>query len=120
MTINSVIESIDRLKPNGYTDADKYGWISAVDGILSVEVLGESQPVSYRCPEDGDKELILPAPFDDLYGLYLGAMIDFYNQEYTHYNNSAMLFAQRLDEYKRWYLRQHGEGKAKNFRNVMG
>ena len=118
-TMNSTIEHIDRLKPNVYTDEDKYEWISRVNNMIATEV-HQTEPVVYAIPDDADKELLVPAPYDDLYGLYVASMIDFYNREYGHYNNSTMMFSERLEAYKAWYIRQHNPEKAKNFRNVMG
>ena len=119
-TMNSVIETIDGLKPNVYTDEDKYKWIGTVDGLISVEVFGDAEPVIYKLPEDADKELLVKAPYDDIYGLYAAAMIDFHNKEYNNYNNSVLMFTDRLDAFKDWYIRTHRTCKANNFRNVMG
>ena len=118
-TMNSTIEYIDRLKPNVYSEEDKYAWIIRVEGMISTQV-HEIEPVIHLNPEDADKELSVPAPFDDIYALYVAAMIDFYNKEYSHYNNSAMMFTERLEQYKAWYIRHNMPKGAKNFRNVMG
>lgn len=40
-------------------------------------------------PEDGDKPLLVEAPYDGLYDLYLMSKVDFYNREADNYNNSA-------------------------------
>lgn len=120
MTMNQVIEYIDGVKPNVYTDDDKYVWMSRLDGMISVEVHQDAEPVKHNLPADADKELLVPHPYDDIYGLYVAAMIDFYNKEYNHYNNSVLMFSERLDAYKAWYIRTHRTGTAKNFRNVMG
>ena len=34
MTPNKVIEKIDRLKPNSYSEEDKMGWINELDGMV--------------------------------------------------------------------------------------
>ena len=31
-----------------------------------------------------------------------------------------LMFNERLEQYKAWYIREHSCGEAKNFRNVMG
>lgn len=119
-TMNSVIEYIDGVKPNVYTDDDKYKWISTVDGLVSLEVHQDAEATTYKLPDEADKELLVKAPYDDIYGLYVAAMIDFHNKEYNNYNNSVLMFTDRLDAYKVWYIRNHPTCKAKNFRNVMG
>lgn len=118
-TMNKAIEYIDGVKPNVYTEEAKYQWIARLDGMIAAEVHREEAP-AYNLPEDADTPLLVPAPYDDVYGLYVAAMIDFFNKEYNNYNNSALMFSQRLDQYKEWYIRHHAAGKAHNFRNVMG
>ena len=119
-TMNSIIEYVDRVKPNVYEATDKYRWLSKVEGVISAEVHGMAEPVTLAIPADADKELLVPAPYDDVYAFYLCAMIDFHNQDYEDYNNAAQLFGEHLELYKKYYIRQHGGGSAKNFRNVMG
>ena len=133
MTPNKVIEVVDRLKPNAYSEEDKLRWISELEGMVVrlvfqwdetylaeveakykskeikedeyKEILNKTKPFVY--PEDMDKELLIPAPFDDVYNLFLCAKIDYYNREYTNYNNSAMMFEARYTEYKKDYIRNN-------------
>ena len=119
MTMNEVIEYIDRVKPNVYSDEDKYRWMNTLDGLVAHEVMQvEKEP--YDIPKDADETLLVPHPYDDIYGLYVSAMIDYHNREYDEYNNAVMLFQERLEQYKTWYIRNHPCCEAKNFRNVMG
>ena len=116
-TMDQVIGYIDRVKPNVYTDEDKCGWIGTLDGLVAREVL-EGEGPSYTFPEDMGAELLLPPPFEDLYFLYVGAMIDFHNREYDSYNNMTLMFRERYEQYKAWYIRQNPTCKARGFRNV--
>lgn len=107
MTPNKVIESVDNRRPNSYSEEVKLGWISNLDGMVKKLVIQEEYVKPYSYPEDMDKELLIPFPFDDLYSLYLESMIDFYNREYGNYNNSAMMFEAQFTEYKKAYIREH-------------
>ena len=119
-TMNTVIERVDKVKPNAF-DADiKLGWLSKVEGTISTEVYGMAEPRVPRVPEDADEELMAPEAFDDIYDLYLSAMIDFHNREYEEYNASATLFHERMQALKTWYIQHHTSSRARNFRNVMG
>lgn len=111
---------MDAVKPNVFGDEEKYRWIASVDGRISVEVMGMDEPVTYALPEDADKPLLVGTPYDDIYELYVSAMIDFHNREYNNYNNTVLMFTERLDAFKAWYIRRHNPAKAGNFRNVMG
>lgn len=60
-----------------------------------------------RYPEDGDLPLLVPHPYDELYGLYLFSQLDLYNREIQNYNNSAAVFNAALDEWRQSYHRTH-------------
>ena len=110
MTPNKAIEIVDRLKPNSYSDEDKLRWINELDGMVQRLVIQTDEIKQYSYPEDMNKELLIPAPFDNAYTLYLEAKIDYHNREYGNYNNSTMMFESQFTEYKKWYIR---ENKAK-------
>lgn len=118
-TMNTVIEYVDRVKPNAYTDEDKYKWINQLEGLVCMQVMDANAP-EYSMPEDADTPLLVGHPFDDIYELYVSAMIDYHNREYNNYNNAVLLFSERMDQFKAWYIRKHAVSKARNFRNVMG
>ena len=107
MTPNKAIEIVDGLKPNTYSEEDKLRWISDLDGRVKRLVIQDDEAISYAFPEDMDKELLIPAPFENSYTLYLEAMIDYHNREYGNYNNSVMMFDAIFTDYKKDYIRKH-------------
>lgn len=117
-TMNTVIEYVDRVKPNAFLDEDKYRWINTLEGLISRDVLGYDAP-EYNLPDDADTPLLVASPYDDIYHLYVSAMIDFYNREYNDYNNAIMMFQERLEQYKNWTIRNSSYVPC-NFRRVMG
>lgn len=118
-TMNSVIEHVDSIKPNAYTENDKYKWINTLEGLVSIQVFGENL-TEYDLPKDADTTLLIPYPFDDIYELYVSSMIDYHNREYNSYNNAVLMFTERMEQFKTWYIQRNPHGKARNFRNVMG
>lgn len=107
MTPNKAIEIVDKLKPNAYSEEDKLRWINELDGMVQRLVIQSDEVTQYAYPDDMDKELLIPAPFDDCYTLFLEAKIDYYNKEIANYNNSAMMFEAQFSEYKKDYIRKH-------------
>lgn len=107
MTPNKAIEIIDRLRPNTYGDEDKLRWINELEGMVQRLVIQSDKVIELTYPDDMDKKLIVPAPFDDVYTLFLEAKIDYYNREYGNYNNSAMMFEAQFSEYKKDYIRNN-------------
>lgn len=107
MTPNKAIEIVDRLKPNSYGDEDKLRWINELEGMVQRLVIQSDEVKELTYPDDMDKELIIPAPFDDSYTLFLEAKVDYYNKEIGNYNNSAMMFEAQFSEYKKDYIRHN-------------
>ena len=105
MTPSKAIEHIDSIRPNTYEEEAKLRWVSDVDTMAKKLVFGHKETVPYSYPEDMDRELIIQAPFDNVYFFYLESMIDYYNREYGNYNNSAMMFESRFSEYKKAVIR---------------
>ena len=107
MTPNKAIEIVDRLKPNSYGEEDKLRWINELDGMVQRLVIQSNEVIQYAYPEDMDKELLIPAPFEDAYTSYLMAQIDYHNREFDYYNNTATMFESTYSEYKKDYIRKH-------------
>lgn len=105
MTANKVIERVDALRPNPYSEEQKLGWINNLEEMVQRLVVQSDEISTLSYPEDMDKELIISAPFDNLYQMYLESMIDYYNREYGNYNNSVVMFETRFAEYKKAYIR---------------
>lgn len=105
-TMNRVIKQVDEKRPNSYKDEQKYRWISSLDGIIAREVMRIEAP-AYDCPADADIELLIRHPFEDLYELYVTAMIELADKEYNDYNQTVLVFEERLKQYKAWYIRNN-------------
>lgn len=52
-------------------------------------------------------EMLVPAPYDDIYIKWLEAQIDYANGEYAKYNNSISMYNAAYDAYAKWYNRTH-------------
>lgn len=76
-----------------------------------------SIPVAW--PEDGDKELLVPAPYDRLYDLYVFAQMDFHNREIDNYNNSTLAFNSAVDAWEKHYHQNHMPIGAGGYANVL-
>ena len=107
MTPNKVSESVDKVKINAYEPEEKFRWISELDGMIRRVVMQEDGAVGYCYPDDEDTDLLVPFPFDNIYPLYIEAMISLHNKEYNEYNNEIQVFNARLEEYKKAYIREN-------------
>ena len=112
VTINEVIERINKTFPDAIDDDIKAKWIIDLEGRLYKEVYlthtgNDEYELVKEYPKDGGKELFVKPPYDNLYDLYIVAQTDLVNREADNYNNSAMVFNTALDEFKKEYHRTH-------------
>lgn len=97
MTVNSLFDFVDMVKPNAFDNADKMRWLNQLEGELQTEVFLIKEPKLY---EREDETLHLRAPWDMLYEYYLTAMIDFWNGEYDKYNTTMQMYNDKYDAFR--------------------
>lgn len=119
-TPNKVIEYVDKVKINAFDQEEKFQWLRELEGMVKRQVMQDTEGVMLEYPDDLDSPLLVEQPWDSVYALYLEAMIDFHNKEYTSYNNTILLFNTKFEDYKKAYIRAHRPKRAGTFRNVMG
>ena len=113
MTIAEVISKVDALKPNTYTPEDKIDWLSTLDARVKSQIIDTHEcndPTffyGYDSVADQETELLVPAPYDEMYLRWLEAMIDYHNSDDDRYNNAIMLFNNAYEGYKKYYTRAH-------------
>ena len=120
MKINEAIQKIDALKPNNYEPADKVKWLSNLDGIIKNEIIdtheGGSEVIFNGYDMDSlETELLVPAPYDDVYIKWLEAQIDYHNGEIGKYSNSMTMYNSAYNAFERHYNR-HNMPKSKSFK----
>ena len=113
MTIIEAISRVDNVKPNSYTQDEKIKWLSEIDGTIKAEIIdthedGENVSFSgYTEDTPVTTELLVPAPYSELYIHYLEMQIDYANNEYGKYNNSVMMFNTSYTAFEKYYNREH-------------
>lgn len=116
MTVTETISQADELRLNAISDEQKAAWVIGLDEQLA-ERLDEVSS-AHGWPS-GDGELLLPAPYDRVYVLYLCSQIDYYNNETALYGNDKAVYDEALGEALSWWRRQHCPDDSGNVR-VMG
>lgn len=113
MKISEAISKVDALKPNTYTSEDKIDWLSTLDHRVKSQIIDThkcNEPISFYGYDgllDQETELLVPAPFDEMYLRWLEAMIDYHNSDDDRYNNAIILFNNVYEGYKKHYTRTH-------------
>lgn len=113
MKIDEVINMVDALKPNAYTQEEKIRWLSNLDSRVKVQIMDaheDNQHTDFKGYDDLTKletELLVSEPYDEMYLRWLEAMIDYTNGDDDRYNNAIILFNNAYENYKRYYTRTH-------------
>lgn len=113
MKVSEAITQANKLRLNTLDDEPKAKWLYALDCDMA-EMMGVPDPVFVWPAEDA--ELLMPAPHDDIYVLYLVAQVDFYNQESALYANDVALYNAAYDDARAWYRRHHVPASKGNWR----
>lgn len=107
MTLNTCLSLVDSLLPNALPQATKCRWLSELEGRIRVELLG--QPAADQTPltvsDTSDPSLIVPFPYDQVYWMYLLALIEYVNGDYARYENGAALFNAAYHGYAKYLIR---------------
>ena len=123
MTIIQAINAIDDLCPNTYKREKKIEQLSKLDGVIKKEIIDKhegSEEVTFNGYDENtplDTELLIPAPYDDIYVFWLQTWIDYWNGEIKKYNNSTSMYKAAYSNFERAYNREHmpKETKIKYF-----
>lgn len=113
MNLGEAINGINKLKPNGYDQSQKIAWLSTLDGIIKKEIIDThegGENIEFNGYDEKTNlltELLVPAPYDDIYIRYLEMQIDYANGEYGKYNNSKVMYNEIFSAFKRHYNRTH-------------
>ena len=101
-TISEIISSADGVRSNPFTANQKLEWIANLDGQINADYLHVSD---YSVPTKMTDEILIDAPHDEMYVVYLLAQIDFYMGEMTRYNAEIARFQTMLDSYTAYVQR---------------
>lgn len=113
MTIIEAINRIDAVNPNNYTQPEKVAWLSTLDGVIKKEIIDTHEGAEavtfngYTVDTPVDTELIVHAPYDEVYLFWLQSKIDYWNGELGKYNNSIMMYNQAYENFEKAYNREH-------------
>lgn len=113
MTIIEAINQLDSLKQNTYSQIDKIRWLSRLDAMVKKQIIDthegadEVSFTGYDENTDCSTELLVPAPYDEVYLRWLEAQIDYANGEYGKYNNSITMFNTAFEAFAKYYTRNN-------------
>lgn len=107
ITINEAISYFDEQCPNMISFDNKVKWLSELDEIIFNKIIrSRENPITTEfspyTSEDGDKQLLVPSPYTEIYRFYLEKMLAIATVKFnsvimlpnylTHTTNSFFLF----------------------------
>lgn len=103
MTARQIIDRVNEIKPNAFSDTVKLAWLNELEGRIAAEVLlmppAEIRGVTLNLTS---VPLVEP-PYDDMYQHYLAARIDEANGEYDKAQNTMARFNACFSEFVCWF-----------------
>ena len=113
MKIIEAINRIDSLVHNTFTQAEKISWLSSVDWMIKKHIIDNHEGADevifdgYHEETDNATDLLVAAPYDDLYLHWLEAQIHLYSGEYGKYNNAILMYNSVFEAFSAYYTRTH-------------
>lgn len=93
MTAMDAIRISDEMRPNAFDERMKIAWLKELDGRVKAEILdvheGFDENIAFT--DDGNRELLVPEPYGEIYVYYLFMKEDFMNGETERFNNDAIM-----------------------------
>lgn len=109
MTVMTSIQVADQLAPNRLDETLKRRWLGDLEGMVRVELLGESPESLTQFTVNGvlpiGASLKVPYPYDRLYWLYLVAMVEQAQGDTNRYAGAAAMFNTAYNSYAKWLKR---------------
>lgn len=116
MTIQNVLDHVDRYVVNQVDEDTKIHWLSQLDHTVAITILKNKKSEGMTPPalrmykqvpaefeeytgEDKDVELLIHEPFTQIYYYYLEMQIHGLNQEHDRYNVAAAKYNSAMMEY---------------------
>lgn len=138
MTVAGMIQQYNAERPNSVDDAIKIGWLRKVEQMIIKEVIDQHEhdlnasdelelsvigSTLYIKPSGDladhintfgmDTELLVPEPYDDLYGFYLDQKIAYNNNDMRLYNAAATQYNNALLTYQQYFNRTYATKQTK-------
>lgn len=116
MTLLEAIQKANESRPNDISDERKSAWVYELEAQFA-EMMEVPIPEN-AFDEDPDARLLMPAPYDRCYELYLMAMIDHDVQDMDMFNDDISVSNDAIKSACAWWRRTHRPKSAGNWRTM--
>ena len=106
MKLYEAIARADILRPNAIPEDIKASWVYELESEFA-------EMMKTEIDTDTEAELLMPSPKDNVYYLYLCAMIDIANEETNLYQNDMLVANSAIGEARKWWWRNFSKPNNK-------
>ena len=111
MKLTKAIQGFRDLCPNPYPTEQLIAWISELDGMALLDIFqtrvgNPAENWQPYTPDDMDKELLIPAPYEGVYMDWLKSKTDYWQDE-SNYSNSSKVFNNGYMSFGDYWRRTH-------------
>lgn len=112
MTIGKCIDIAESISPYKLKREVIVRWISELEGKIAAELFEKNPATLEEYGDDAEDHTVLavPFPYDQVYWMYLVAMLDLSFGDNSRYGNSAGVFNSAFESYAKWVVRSGARG----------
>ena len=109
MRVSDAIAMFDKYAGESADSGLKYHWLQLIEDTIYSEIILTHNGGIERPPHvlEGDRELICPDAYADLYIHFLNMQNDIFLRDTQGFQNSAAAFAAAYSDYADWYNRNN-------------
>lgn len=112
LTAQEVVEQVDLLCPNQYTQEQKLGWLGELEGRICLDVHLMREEQLEQVWQSWPGTLLVGWPHSDLYTHWLLATLHQADGELELYQNRMESFNASYQNYVNWYIRTYDPAHA--------
>lgn len=112
ITVESILDYVDEVKKNSFSRRIKLIWLNEIEYRIQIEVMLIAAENIASVPDDDDHELMIPAPFHEIYYDYLLMKISENLEESSEQNNRAQTFERAYTAFMRWWADNYTPGNG--------
>lgn len=105
MRTSQAIAAARKLRASTLSEEEYKKLLCDLEGRIQIEIF-ERNPENENFIEfsyEDDNELIIKAPYDEIYVYYLACRTDYYNEEFELYVNDKAVFDDLFEKFKNYY-----------------
>lgn len=103
MTVKDVLDYVDEVKDNTFSRKTKLIWLNELEYRVQTDVMLLAADSVQSVPDEDDHELLVPAPWHEIYYDYLFMKLSEHLEESSEQNNRAATFDKAFGRFMKWW-----------------